>query len=649
MKTNRLILFAAFLVGCVLWASSAQCLITITGDQMGRSGITVVRTDQDDENDADQNFTEHEKEYIKIDNWSRRYLGVYIQRKIGSGWWDEIDNGPNDELIGKAYDTLRYETLEQYFKCALYRNEYCGPPPSSRRYILPVGDEAFPGMEVKFLIRTWGPAALKFPPDDIEPGFQEKEARLLNSATAWTVLEEILVPCLQLLIGEKFDASLLKPDDWASLNNIANEFSNFIGRADDLGPALKAGDYMEIVRQVLSFFTESTSVKLFVEKYQARYIGKDVADLILGAQQILLIVDQVDLANAILQLSTCNWLEEYEFLLVIPEVETLEPSQGAPGDIVTITGKGFDPYEIQNNHAFFTGSLSAEVIEVPDSNTLKVRVPDSFDAGPVQVCVSGYCSNSDVLFSIASIRITNPTAGSTVTGTVNVAVEVLNAPSPFPLSEASLYVDNTLKSSSPVSSPSFSFSLDTADLTDGQHALKVELTMYGYNLQASVDITVQHDGSGEYPTEFDFTGICELNRTILLDTKDKRYVPINLTFKFAVCEYSGLPSTYYKYQCFGGSAILEKYECSGSDCNYYPYTTLAVPGVPGKTARLWMDATTSWKIRSQSYTYYLPTPPSCKTTLFTQESDPASYGWFPDRIRIVFTTNPAETIPCLPE
>ena len=91
----------------------------------------------------------------------------------------------------------------------------------------------------------------------------------------------------------------------------------------------------------------------------------------------------------------------------------------------------------------------------------------------------------------ATLSITSPAAGSTVSGTVTVSAAIQNPPSPFPQSQARLLVDGSQRDSKPVSTSSFTFSVDAQALGAGPHTFTVEIDLAGGMLTASVQATVR--------------------------------------------------------------------------------------------------------------------------------------------------------------
>jgi hypothetical protein len=114
--------------------------------------------------------------------------------------------------------------------------------------------------------------------------------------------------------------------------------------------------------------------------------------------------------------------------------------------------------------------------------------------------VDGFESNDDVLFDepmTSQLIINSPTEGETVSGVITIDVTLTDPPDPFPESQATLFVDDNQIEEKQVDSASFSFSLDTASLTEDTHILKVTLNINGYIPEKSLEITVVHSW---YPT-----------------------------------------------------------------------------------------------------------------------------------------------------
>ena len=78
-----------------------------------------------------------------------------------------------------------------------------------------------------------------------------------------------------------------------------------------------------------------------------------------------------------------------------PRFELLRPVVGPIGQLLTITGSGFDP-EPQNNTITFLAENFTRVegqVESASANELRARVPQEAVSGPVRVAVNGLESN----------------------------------------------------------------------------------------------------------------------------------------------------------------------------------------------------------------------------------------------------------------
>lgn len=89
-----------------------------------------------------------------------------------------------------------------------------------------------------------------------------------------------------------------------------------------------------------------------------------------------------------------------------PEIVAFDPAKGAPGDVVTITGKHFSAAEAGNTVLF--NGIPATITTV--SNTeLKVIVPEGAGTGKLSVTARGYTGTSADVFTVLSAAATTVT------------------------------------------------------------------------------------------------------------------------------------------------------------------------------------------------------------------------------------------------
>ena len=77
---------------------------------------------------------------------------------------------------------------------------------------------------------------------------------------------------------------------------------------------------------------------------------------------------------AALALSSCRdreWSEDYDIEWPVSTIESVEPLQGPPGSILTVTGRNLD-----FTYIFRIGSFECEVIE-KTATQLRVKVPEA--------------------------------------------------------------------------------------------------------------------------------------------------------------------------------------------------------------------------------------------------------------------------------
>ena len=493
MKTKMSPLLIVMLIAA-MWMipGQTQALLFIPDDF--RSGITLSESPVDDLDDTDQGFPTSDRDVIvQINNEYRRYLGVIIDRSIQGQTSISVDNGNNDRMIGPGSKLASVATLSEWARCIKnWDSSVCTfTAPNSRRYVLPVPIDAAPGSEVKFRIRAVGPAIkISFP--DVDP-----ELRLLQlEALGWTLWDVALLDLLKMYFGGVLpDASVTQA--------VVVELINYIKLDTAILNAFEKGDYTGVLVGLANFVSRSQILKAWAEQKGLEGSTK-IATSVDALQGLLGKVTIVELMNAFSQLVWVKWQETYEVVVVIPKINDIQPAVGKAGDLVTIHGVGFDPYHKDNNSVFFTGlnpqgvpwlKLKAKVVEVSAEDTMTVEVPADFESGPVMVCTekysSAYCSNTDVVFNNplpSGLSIISPENNAKVSGSISVAAVVPSPPVPFPASVGRLLVDGTLKFEKAVTTPDFSFVLDTGTLTAAVHTLTVELITAGQTLSASVQI-----------------------------------------------------------------------------------------------------------------------------------------------------------------
>ena len=468
--------------------------------------IKVETTDFDDNNDTDQSFDNPHQYIIQVTNGARRFLGVYVDRLYDLNPVMKIDNGINDLLINPAEATASSDNISTWVSTFLGLNE--DSTNKSRCYILPVPDDLKPGGEVIFRMDLMGLSAINQLPYDLYGvGAPERAPQLINSAVT-TLYHVLLSPLLRTVVGvsaeetEEMAAGLIA-DIIAHPENI-NKWINMIVQ----------GDYQGMVADYLKFIS-SSETSLNILKSHAS--GKTAVDkLLAGIGKIVDIwnkaSDVLDLPYVLAGLGASAWEDEYTIRVVRPQIIEITPNEGEAGDIVAITGKGFDPDHPENNTVYFSwindndtlieAYLPGTIVSTPDlpvtDTTLYVQIPEGFAIGPVEVEVDMLVSNRMVFADNfnTTVEISEPYDGAhlaydyyTLSATLHDPPENIGDRPPT----VRFLIDGSTADEKVTSDTSYSFSLDMTQLTYDVHALKIEVAFDDHAIADTVTVTRVRD------------------------------------------------------------------------------------------------------------------------------------------------------------
>ena len=492
MKTKIRPLLIVLLVAatCVI-PCQTQAYVLFPSDFDARSGITITETAMDDPNDTDQGFQTSDRDVIvQINNGYRRYLGVVIDQTIQGQAAGSVDNGPNDRFVGLGSKLISADNITTWSICARdWNSPLCTfYTPSNRNYILPVPANAAPGSEVKFRLRIVGPAMLSASPDS------DIDKDLILETFGYSLWEVVVRDLVKLCLGGQYPNPTYTV---AFLKELMTELKY----VPAFWSALEKKDYGGMYDAIVNWLIRSEALKQYAAD-QGLKGSTDLMEVLNVISGTLKAVTIAEMTNAMTQWGRANWQETYEIVVVVPKISDIQPASGKADDLVIIHGMGFDAYHKDNNSVFFTGlnpqgvpwlKLKAKVESISGSGTMGVRVPADFVSGPVMVCTGKYCSNTDVVFSNpqpTGLSIISPANNAKVSGSISVVAVVPSPPVPFPASVGRLLVDGTVKAEKAVTTPDFSFVLDTGTLTAAVHTLTVELITAGQTLSASVQINV---------------------------------------------------------------------------------------------------------------------------------------------------------------
>ena len=246
----------------ICWALPAHSVIYIEGDQDGQSGIRVIFVDQDDPNDNDDNIFAEKKVFVDVKNDMRRYLGMYVDRRINGGEPTEIDNGPNDRIIGPATELISLDTIANFFNCLsgnLLGEEGCEILSSNRRYILPLPDNVEPGDEIHFSVRASGLAIGKQIPFSFSGNSADPWADQFLEGAARTYFELVAFKLIGLAVGgtEAFTQFLTNhPNEWDTL---LKELVNIMKSELGLWESLENGQAQTFFWDIFKLFVNSSA------------------------------------------------------------------------------------------------------------------------------------------------------------------------------------------------------------------------------------------------------------------------------------------------------------------------------------------------------------------------------------------------------
>jgi hypothetical protein len=479
MKRLCVIAFFSVLIVSVCCSTDTFGLMRIIEDPSAY-GVTMSFAEKDDADDTTPPFSASNYN-ITINNHSRRYVGICIDQ-VYNGTTNIVDNGQDDRFMGPATEIFSYKTVVDFIDDIINWTAP-EPPPATGTYALPMPDELPYGSEIKFPIRVVGPAWMKrfpLPLDDPLRCYGED----VTGTTIVTDIHMLLLPLFSQLTGATTNNDLIQI--------IMNDFLiNFATLHIEVTNAMADGEVYVVMENVVKYVVGSEQMQKFFENDSNQILGK-IKDILLTPAAL------AEALNVFLHLASDQWLYRFEVRIVRPKIDYLQPDMGLPRSTVAITGVGFDPEfgtEPKNNRVFFRNASGGEVeateVKTFDEKLLKVTVPEGAATGPLKVCtgsppsmgtVSTLCSNEDVIFTVGlepKLSIISPVDGATVSGAVDISLELKNPPNPFPTSEAQLFVDSQPSGRMAVSSPTFIFAFDTSGLAAGEHSIEVWLNLGG--------------------------------------------------------------------------------------------------------------------------------------------------------------------------
>jgi len=406
------------------------------------------------------------------------YSSVTVERKLpGSGTWEVIDNGPNDDMIGMCAAVLSRQTLGDFIAWMIGSDERLAP--AARRYLVPVPDAMAPGEVMQVRVRVFGPAWMK--PLPFDPFAETPESKALLKATAWTVFDLVTGPLVSAIfpaddIRDKTDALYA---DWAA----------FIAQTPGLIAKWEAGDAAGLLEDAAAFVAASSTLQQQINPEIADALGDVFGGISRAAGELALPIEST---QVLIDLIDANSLDTFEAEIVAPRIDAIDPNRfdAKTGDLISIQGVGFDPYEPDNNRVYFTTlndngieirTLLAAIEDVPGEDLLRIRVPEGFVPGPLEVVVDRIYSNTMVFAKDFSPQITlqSPVDGwALAVGIHEIPVLISGIPDEFFEEGASvnLLVDGAVVGTVAASSANLLFTLDTRDLELGEHALAAELS-----------------------------------------------------------------------------------------------------------------------------------------------------------------------------
>ena len=474
----RIAFFGFFLVS-VCCPTDTFALIRLIEDPSAYS-VTMFFAEEDDTDDTTppssaSNLFHHKQLFPKI-HWGLHRSGNWRHNNI-------VENGQDEGIWGRATELFSLTTLLDFLGDQYWYHIPLEQPPATRTYALPMPDELPYGSEIRFPIRLVGPAWGKRFPRPLEDPLRCYTEDIV-AATIVTDIHMLLLPLFSLCTGDITDNDLVQA--------IMNDFIiNFWNLEIEVTNAMADGDIYMVMENLLKYIVGSEQMQKFFQNESYQNLGL-IKDFIMTPAAL------VDASNVLFQLMTEQWLETFEVQIVRPKIDYIDPPIGPPGSTVAITGAGFDPEfgtENKNNRVIFRNTSGEEVeateVKTFDETLLKATVPEGATTGPVKVCTSNppsmgavntLCSNEDVVFTSGiapKLSIISPVDGTTVSGAIDISLELKNPPSTFPLSEAELWVDNQPSGRMEVASPTFIFPFDTSGLTVGDHNVEVWLNVGG--------------------------------------------------------------------------------------------------------------------------------------------------------------------------
>jgi len=414
-------LAAALLLLVMSGSASALLLLDWEQGRIGASGVTMKLVEEDDPADDSRPAT---PEYLilELSNQKRRYVGVAIIQVAPSSNEDPImDNGDDDTYIVPASELI---SLSSALNVVGY-----DPWPSSRRYILPIkrqGGTIPPGVEYRFQGQIVG------------PGFGvRQDVEHLSNMTPWSLPTSDLwygaTGRTLLMVYGLPTLNMLSPGVSAKLQQISE--NQWVAWEIGIGLEKLCKELGPQIQDCLQRQDSKCLIDLGIETFDLLFLkteaGKRVMEQWFKEHQIRTLTRHLDTLkdylltpataaqlfnDLLLEPSSLTPLQTFEVVVTRPQVTDVNPPMQDPGGIVTIHGKGFDPFSpLSKTTVQFTGQkevnnipslrFDAQVIDIPDEETIKVLVPEEAVQGPIQVCDKQLtdtlgpdfaCSNTDV-------------------------------------------------------------------------------------------------------------------------------------------------------------------------------------------------------------------------------------------------------------
>ena len=545
-------LAAALLLLVMSGSSSALLLLDWEQGRIGSSGVTMKLVGEDDPAD-DSHPATPEYLILELSNQKRRYVGVAITQVAPSSNEDPImDNGDDDTYIVPASELI---SLSSALNVVGY-----DPWPSSRRYILPIkrqGGTIPPGVEYRFQGQIVG------------PGFGvRQDVEHLSNMTPWSLPTSDLwygaTGRTLLMVYGLPTLNMLSPGVSAKLQQISE--NQWVAWEIGIGLEKLCKELGPQIQDCLQRQDSKCLIDLGIETFDLLFLkteaGKRVMEQWFKEHQIRTLTRHLDTLkdylltpataaqlfnDVLLEPSSLAPLQNFEVVVIRPQVTDINPPMQDPGGIVTIHGKGFDPSSpLSKTSVRFTGQkevnnipslrFDAQVIDIPDEESIKVRVPEEAVQGPIQVCDKQLtdilgpdfaCSNTDVEYGAIQLagieaELTNEEGfeiepGGPLLRVASFEVRVTNLTPDFVPTDwiVRLYVNGSpAKEKNLTDKADFKFWLDKDNFDPGSYRVHAEVNVAGRLLKTeNFSFRVQ----GEADTPGKWTGDLE----VMIDADQK--------------------------------------------------------------------------------------------------------------------------------